>query len=139
MSVPMSVRVADPVDDALSQYVERAGWGKSRVVNTALDEWLRIQGHPGIRFVPLPSGQRIAALVDGPEVWTVVESWLDHDPESRSVANVVEATGLTSRQVEAALAYWADFRDDIDADLQRIHTAQREERAAWERRQALHG
>jgi len=108
-------------------------------MNVALDEWLRVQQHPGIRFTESASGQRIATLVDGPEVWTVAESWLDHEPPERTAVNVAEATGLALRQVEAALDYWADFREDIDADLERVHAAQREARAAWERRQGLHG
>jgi len=135
----MSLRVADPVENELVRFKARTGWSRSRVLNVALDEWLRAQQHPGIRFVELPSGQRIAGLVDGPEVWTVAESWLDHDLVDRTAANVSKATGLTLRQVETALAYWADYRDDINADLDRVHAAQREARAAWERLQDLHG
>jgi len=135
----MSLRVADPVEHELVQYKARTGWTQSRVLNIALGEWLRIQRHPAIRFTQLPSGQRVASLVDGPEIWTVAESWLDHEPADRTAANIAEATGLTLRQVEAALAYWADYRDDINADLDRVHAAQREARAAWERRQGLHG
>jgi len=81
----------------------------------------------------------MAALVDGPEIWTVAESWRQHEPSERSVENLVNATGLTARQVECALAYYADFRDEIEAEVKHVHRAQREARAAWERRRALNG
>ncbi|MDR1808340.1 MAG: LNG1/LNG2 family protein [Propionibacteriaceae bacterium] len=138
MSVPVSVRLGDDVETAASQFLAVSGWTKSSLVNTAVDEWLRLQAHPGIRFVATPYGTRIAALVDGPEVWTVAESWNQHEPADRTVENVVAATGLTRREVECALGYWADFRDEVDADVARVHAAQRQAREAWEKRQLLY-
>ncbi|CAN5342334.1 hypothetical protein BH23ACT9_BH23ACT9_19380 [soil metagenome] len=39
--------------------------------------------------------------------------------------------------MEAALSYWADFRDEVDRVIADHHTAQDAALAAWERRQAL--
>jgi uncharacterized membrane protein YidH (DUF202 family) len=39
--------------------------------------------------------------------------------------------------VESALSYWADSRVEIDGLISRIHAAQEETFAAWQRRQAL--
>jgi hypothetical protein len=50
---------------------------------------------------------------------------------------VAHATGLTAAEVEAALAYWADNRAEIDSFLERHRLAQDEALAAWERRRAL--
>ncbi|MDR1710939.1 MAG: hypothetical protein LBR58_03640 [Propionibacteriaceae bacterium] len=138
MSLAISVRLSDPIEKSAADYMASSGWSKSTLVNTALDEWLRTQAHPGIRFVSTPHGQRIAALAGGPEVWTVAESWLQHEPADRTVANVAAATGLTAREVECALAYWADNKAEIDADVERVHNAQRQAREAWERRQSLY-
>jgi hypothetical protein len=137
MSFALSVRLADPVGELAADYMSATGWSRSELVNTALDEWLKLQSHPGVRFVPTPYGTRIAALVGGPEIWTVAESWSQHAPSERSVENIAQATGLTKCEVESALAYWADFKDEIDADMARVHHAQRQARDAWERRQAL--
>jgi hypothetical protein len=41
------------------------------------------------------------------------------------------------RDVETALAYWAEYRDEIDDLIDRHHTSQDEALAAWERRRAL--
>ena len=112
---------------------------KSSVINTAVDEWLRMQDHPRVRFVGIETGERRAALIDGPQVWTVAEFWLAHDPTQRTAATVADAVGIPVSMVEAALAYWADYRDEIDDVLDRHRVAQDEALAAWERRQALAG
>jgi hypothetical protein len=39
--------------------------------------------------------------------------------------------------VETALAYWADFQDEINELIGRHHASQDEALAAWERRRAL--
>jgi len=135
----MSVRLGPAVEGPAETYMAQTGWNKTSLVNTALSEWLRIQAHPGIRFVPTPTGTRMAALVGGPEVWTVAESWNQHAPDERTIDNVVEATGLTRREVECALAYYADYRNEIDAEIDRVHAAQEQARSAWERQQALYG
>jgi hypothetical protein len=125
------------VAESLEAFGRRAGWRKSQVINTALKEWLQLEGHPRIRFVePIP-GERRAALVDGPEVWTVAEVWLQLDPAGRDVAAAGEATGLRADQVEAALAYWADNREEIDGLVRRIQAAQEQAHAAWARRREL--
>ena len=139
MSLTVSVRLGRGVEEAAESYVAATGWSKTALVTTALGEWLRLQAHPGIRFVPTPSGARIAALVNGPEVWTVAESWRQHEPAERTVENLMLATGLTRTEIEAALSYYADYGAEIDAEVDRVHEAQAQARQAWERRQALHG
>ena len=117
--------------------METSGWARSSLINTALDEWLRLQTHPGIRFVTTPTGSRVAALVGGPEVWTVAESWNQHSPTQRTSQNLVAATGLTPQEVECPLSYYADFPEEIDAQIRAVHKAQEQARLAWERRQAI--
>lgn len=137
MVVPTNVRLTEPTQESLSQYVRRTGQTKSSVINTAVDEWLRMQSHPRIRFVTVETGERRAALVDGPEVWTIAESWLAHEPAERSAGIVADAVGVPASLVEAALSYWAVYRDEIEGIIARHRALQDEALAAWERRQAL--
>ena len=137
MVAPTNVRFAEPTQDSLTRYVHRTGQTKSSVINTAVSEWLAVEAHPRIRFVQNVTGERRAALIDGPEVWTVAEAWLSHGKQEREAAIVAEAIGLAPDLVEAALAYWGDFRDEIDGVIERHQLAQDEALAAWERRQAL--
>jgi hypothetical protein len=93
-----------------------------------------MEAHPGVVFVAAVDGDRRAALPAGPQVWTVVEAWLQHDKDERTVGVVAEALGLTAADVENALSHWADFPDEIDDLISRHRASQDEALAAWERR-----
>lgn len=137
MVAPTNVRFTGPTQESLAHYVRRTGQTKSTVINTAVSEWLRMQDHPGVRFVVIETGERRATLVDGPQVWTVAESWLAHDATQRSTQHIADAVGIPASMVDAALKYWADYRDEIDEVLERQRVAQDDALAAWERRRAL--
>ena len=137
MASPTNVRFPDPLDRRLAAYARQVGAKKSTVVVEALREWLRMEAHPGILFVRTVTGERRAALAAGPQVWTIAEAWQQHPANRRKPAVVAEALGVTERDVETALAYWADNRDEIDSIVERHHTEQDEALAAWERRRAL--
>lgn len=138
MASPTNVRFPDPVDRCLNDYARRSGAKKSSVVVRALHEWLRMEAHPGIVFVPTTTGERRAILAAaGPQVWTVAEAWLQHESSERTPMVVADALGLRSQDVEIALAYWADNRQEIDELVSRHQADQDEALAAWERRRAL--
>ncbi|MDR1798949.1 MAG: hypothetical protein LBR19_03555 [Bifidobacteriaceae bacterium] len=121
----------------MAKHVARTGQTKSHVISLAVDEWLRLQGHPRIRFVEPVPGERRAALVDGPEVWSVAEAWIQNAGPDRTAAMVAATIGLRTDQVEAALAYWADNRDEIDGLVTRVQADQEAAFLSWQRRQAL--
>lgn len=137
MVSPTNVRFPAAVDKGLADYARHAGAKKSTVVVSAVREWLRMQAHPGVVFVATISGERRAALSAGPQVWTVAEAWLQHGKDERTAAVAAEALGLTVADVENALAYWADYQDEIDDLISRHRASQDEALAAWERRRAL--
>jgi hypothetical protein len=137
MSSPTNVRFPDAVDKGLADYAHRAGVKKSTVVVGALREWLRMEAHPGIVFVKTVTGERRAALAAGPQVWTIAEAWQQQPARRRSPAAVAATIGLAERDVETALAYWAEYRDEIDGLIDRHHADQDHALAAWERRHAL--
>lgn len=137
MSSPTNVRFPDPIDKGLADYARRVGLKKSTVVVGALREWLRMEAHPGIVFVKTVTGERRAALAAGPQVWTVAEAWQQHPARRRDTAAVASTLGLAERDVEAALDYWAEYREEIDQLIDRQHADQDEALAAWERRRAL--
>jgi hypothetical protein len=141
MVAPTNVRFPEIVDRNLDAFTSRTGATKSSVISTAVSEWLRLQGHRRIRFVEPVPGERRAALVDGPQVWTVAEAWTHYggevSPDNRTVAALAETAGLRADQVEAALGYWADNREEIDSLIERVHAAQEEAFASWCRRREL--
>jgi hypothetical protein len=137
MASPTNVRFPEPIDKRLADYARSIGAKKSTVVVGALQEWLRMEAHPGIVFVKTVTGDRRAALAAGPQVWTVAEAWQQHPSRQRSPARVASTLGLTVRDVETTLAYWAEYREEIDDLIDRHHASQEEALAAWERRRAL--
>ena len=57
--------------------------------------------------------------------------------EGRSVEGTVENLELSVRLVNAAVGYYADFREEIDDRIESNRKAAEEAEAAWRRRQAL--
>ena len=88
-----------------------------------------------------PSGRR-AVVIGGPDVWEVVGSVVgsvvggDVVPAER-VARAVELFSLRPEQVEAALAYYAEFTDEINGRVAANAAAAAEAEALWRRRQDL--
>jgi hypothetical protein len=137
MVAPTNVRFPDTLDKALADYARQAGAKKSSVVVGAVREWLRMQAHPGVVFVSTVTGERRAGLSAGPQVWTVAEAWRQHGTGERTPAVVADALGLSIADVEVALSYWGDFRDEIDDLIERHHVSQDEALRTWEHRRAL--
>jgi hypothetical protein len=96
-----------------------------------IDEGLRMASHPGIVFRTGPTGRR-AGLAAGPDVWEVVGllRGLRGGVEKR-VASAAAQLGLTTAQVRAASRYYAEFPDEIDAEIARNDDAADRELAAW--------
>lgn len=137
MASPTPVRLPSEVDRAIAEYARRAGTPKSTVIVKAVDEWLRMQAHSRIMFVTTNTGERRAALLSGPQVWTVAASWRQHPAAERSAPTVADALDLPVSDVEAALTYWASYRDEIDRLIE-IHEADQDAALrAWQQRQAL--
>lgn len=117
------------LDDA----AERAGESRNALAERLLGEALRTARHPLIRFRNGAAGRRRPALV-GTRLYVhqMVSTVRVHDGDADETAAYL---GLEPRLVRAALDYYADFRDEVDADLEAAQRAEEEERARWERQQ----
>lgn len=102
-----------------------------------IDEGLRMDAHPGIVFRDGPTGRR-AALDTGPDVWQVVPllRGLEGSFEER-IAATAEQLWLTERQVRAVSRYYAEFTDEIDAEIAHNLEVSDRELAAWEKERKL--
>src|ERR1700730_4522235 len=128
MITPSSVRFEGQVLERLTAFVApHPGMSLSSASNRLVDEALRMHEHPLIVFRDGPAGRR-ARLVGGPDVWEVVaaihsargaEPGLDAE---EIVAAVADTAGLLLQHVKAALAYWAEYPDEIDQLLHRART-----------------
>ncbi len=138
MMTPRSVRLSDDVLRRLTDLAGRRGSSVSSTIERLLDEALRREAHPGITFRDGPSGRR-AGLVAGPDVDEVIRTLrgVQEDGSDDVVAAVADMTSLTEAQVRAAVAYYADHRDEIDARIAANERTTEELEAAWRRQQEI--
>ncbi|MHB8466080.1 MAG: ribbon-helix-helix protein, CopG family [Acidimicrobiales bacterium] len=138
MAHPMSVRFQDPaVLERLKTEAEAAGCSSSALAEELIDEGLRLRRHPLITFRKGPSGRR-AALKRGPDVWEAIGGIVGGDvPVSERIDRAVDLFGLSRQQVDAALAYYAEFTDEIDARIASNMKEADEGEALWHRQRDL--
>lgn len=106
-----------------------------------LEEALRREAHPTITFRDGPSGRR-AGLVAGPDVDEVIRTLhaVQHEdsPDDRAMVDMVaSASSIAPGQVRAAVAYYADHREEVDARIAVNQRAADETEAAWLRQQEI--
>ena len=142
---PSSIRFEPRVFSRLSAFVAaQRDLSLSSATSRLVDEALRMREHPLITFKDGPAGRR-ARLVGGPDVWEVigaVRSVRDGEPElagEEVLAVVAETSGVPMPFLRAALAYWGDFPEEVDAFLDRARAEAAQARANWERQQELLG
>ncbi|WP_091115960.1 ribbon-helix-helix protein, CopG family [Geodermatophilus dictyosporus] len=138
MSSPRSVRLSDDVLRRLADLAGRRGVSVSSTIERLLDEALRREAHPGITFRDGASGRR-AGLIEGPDVDEVIRTLraVQEERPADVVATVAETMSLSPAQVAAAVAYYADHRDEIDARITANEQAVEEAEAAWRRQQEV--
>jgi hypothetical protein len=116
----------------------------SSATSRLVDEALRSREHPLITFTDGPAGRR-ARLVGGPDVWEVIgaiRSIREAEPAlagDEILAAAAETSGAPVPFIRAALAYWSDYPEEVDAFLHRAHAEAVQAQAAWERQQGLLG
>jgi hypothetical protein len=142
---PSSVRFEPRVLSRLTAYVAtHPDLSLSSASNRLVDEALRCHEHPLITFKDGPAGRR-ARVVGGPDVWEIigaVRSVRESDPAltgDEALGVVAETSGVPMPFLRAALAYWGDYPDEVDAFLDRARSEAAQARAAWERQQELLG
>ena len=144
-NTPSSVRFEPQVLERLAAFIAaHRELTLSSATSRLVDEALRAHEHPLITFKDGPAGRR-ARVVGGPDVWEVigaVQSVRGAEPAlagDEVLAAVAETTGVPVPFLRAALAYWGDFPEEVDAFLDRARAEAVQAQAAWERQQELLG
>lgn len=134
---PLSIRFDRSVRERLHDQARRQGLKPSAMAQRLVDEGLRMNDHPGVVFRDGPTGRR-AGLAAGPDVWEVVSvlEQQDHRGEA-AVHAVVDAMGLSERQVRAAIAYCAAHEPEVRRRIEDNERAAGDAQAAWEAQQRL--
>ena len=131
----INARVPKRVKDDLSALARRRRVDESELARALLDEAIRRENHPGIVFRATPVGKEAAIEGRRLYVWQVMETVWASDGDR---AQAAESLGVRRDQVEAAVAYCADYKDEIDELIKLNHEeAERLQRASALQEQAL--
>ncbi len=136
-SVQRSFRLAASTLELLDERADALSESRNGLAQRLLDEALHTDRHPLIRFRGASSGSRGPALVGTRlYLWQVLDTLAASDG---SVADAAEYLGLSDVQVRAAVAYYADFPDEVDAERAREREFEQRERERFERAQRVLG
>lgn len=135
MTKPFSLRMDDDVHSELTEHAERIDVNASKLVNRFVKEGLRMDKHPAVMFKATSLGRRAAVLAAHPgiQVVDVVGTW---KAEGQDDAKTARYLHIGREEVEAVLRYYADYRDEVERDLEQHLSAQRSYKRVLERREA---
>ncbi|MFN2469447.1 MAG: ribbon-helix-helix protein, CopG family [Gaiellaceae bacterium] len=133
---PISLRIDARTLAELDEQAQELRRSRSELVRRYVEEGVRMDRHPGILFRPGPAGRR-AALVAGPDVWTVIAVMRDlAAPPDQAVQAAAEYLELPAGHVQSAVRYYAEHRDEINDFIRRNEEEAERARKAWLREQA---
>ena len=109
-----TLRLAPGTKERLAERARRARVAERTLAQRYIEEGLRHDVHPLIQFLDGPSGRRASLVGRGLDVWEVIATVRDNDGSTQAAAEYLLAPlGL----VEAAAAYYGEYRDEIDEEI----------------------
>jgi len=138
MTMPLSIRFEPGLLARLRRRaVAETGANTSALAQRLVDEGLRMAEHPGIVFKAGPSGRR-AALACGPDIWEIIKFLREVDERGpAALTAAAEVLAVDISWVNAAVSYYGDYRDEIDAEIEAAEEASVRAEQAWRVAQRL--
>lgn len=133
-SVQRSFRLSRVTSDLLDAEAESQHESRNALADRLLNEGVRMERHPMIRFRTGPAGRREPHIVGTRLLVRQVMASLRGD--DKDVEVTAEQLGVPVRAIRAAVSYYAEFAAEVDADSDWAERAEDAERARWEREQA---
>jgi uncharacterized protein (DUF433 family) len=135
-TVQRSFRLASRTMELLTERAAETAESRNALAERLIHEGLRMDRHPLVHFRTGGSGLRRPALVGTRlYIWQVIETVRVEDGD---VAAAARYLGVPERMVRAAVDYYADFTDEIDAyRAEETAFAERERRRAERAQQVL--
>ena len=128
MNSPLSVRLNDATIARLGRHAQRVHLAPRTLAQRYVEEGLRMDEHPLIRFAEGPAGRRARLIGTGKDVWEVIATARDNDGDIAETARYLEIPlGL----VQAAVTYYGAYTDEIDQWIEASEQEAAEAHAAW--------
>jgi uncharacterized protein (DUF433 family) len=114
MNQPMSVRLAETTIKRLGARARRVHLPPRTLAQRYVEEGLRMDEHPLVRFADGPAGRRARLVGTGKDVWEIISVVRDNNGSAADAASYLEIPlGL----VQAAIAYYGAFTAEIDEEI----------------------
>lgn len=124
----MSLRLPDIAVDELHIRARRAGMPPRTLAARYVEEGLRMDRHPLVRFADGPAGRRARMVGSGLDVWEVIATVRDNGNDVSEAASYLEVpVGL----VQAAVGYYGAYAAEIDEWIAQNELEATEAHAAW--------
>jgi hypothetical protein len=125
--MPLSIRLPERTVGRLADRADQSKIPSRTLAQRYVEEGLRMDEHPLVRFADGPSGRR-ARLIGGPDVWEVVAVARDHAGDLAETASYLE---LSLGLVQAAASYYAAYTDEVDERIERNRRESEDARRAF--------
>jgi len=114
MSDHFSLRLKPGTTERLRRRAQRAGTAPRTLAQRYVEEGIRHDDHPLIHFVDERGGRRARLIGTGLDVWEVVATVRDN---ANDLSRSTEYLAISQALVEAAVSYYGNYRDEIDAEI----------------------
>ena len=128
--VHRSFRLRPDTSARLESRAAETGETYTALAERFIDEGLRRVDHPGIDFIDGPAGRRARVVGTGLGVWEVIEVFRANEGSPAATADYL---AIPESLIRSALAYYADFPDEIDDWIERNRATAAREEANWRR------
>jgi uncharacterized protein (DUF433 family) len=129
-----SVRVSTTTFDELDRRAHERGVARNALTERYIAEGVRMDEHPRIAFREAALGRRAVLAGTRLDVWQVIETVRN---SGNSVEDAAEYLGLPASRVQAAVTYYAVYRDEIDGIAERERAVADRAEATWRAGQEL--
>jgi uncharacterized protein (DUF433 family) len=133
-TVHRSFRLASSLSERLLRHAEETGESANKLGARYIEEGLRMDEHPLIRFREGAAGRRAALAGTRLDVWQVIETLRNSE---NSVAETAEYLSLPETWVRACARYYAAYPDEVQALIEREHAVAAREEELWRGEQAV--
>jgi uncharacterized protein (DUF433 family) len=111
------IRITPALEQEIEREAEYRGQSFSALTSELLKEAVRMRRAPGVVFTDGPAGRRATIAGSGLDVWEVIATLKQLNGDREALRQ--HYSWLTELQLRAALSYYAQYPQEVDARLAR--------------------
>ena len=131
---PLAFRVRPETAEQLQERARELGETQTALVERYIEEGIRTDRHPLIYFREGAAGRQPALFGSNLRVWQVIDTLRQNGNSVDETANYLSKP---VHLIQACVAYYADYQQEIDDSIARAKAFAEREEARWRRQQQL--